>query len=47
MGPVAEDLLGKAGIDGARRAEELSVREYEYLAVVSAGFSDIAKPARR
>lgn len=47
IGPVAEDLLGKAGIDGARRAEELSVKEYEHLAVVSAGLSDTGNPARR
>ena len=34
LGPMAEDLLTEAGIEGARRAEELSVREYEKLALV-------------
>jgi 16S rRNA (adenine1518-N6/adenine1519-N6)-dimethyltransferase len=28
---IAEELLGKAGIDGTRRAEQLSVQEYELL----------------
>ena len=35
LGQLAEQLLDKAGIDGARRAEELSVQEYEHLASVS------------
>jgi len=39
IGPVAEELLNKAGIDGGRRAEELSVQEYEHLAVA---FSNLA-----
>jgi 16S rRNA (adenine1518-N6/adenine1519-N6)-dimethyltransferase len=43
MGPVAAELLVKAGIDGARRAEELSVQEYEHLASVS---SSLAEPPR-
>jgi len=33
FGPVASDLLGKAGIDGKRRAEDLTVEEYERLAL--------------
>ncbi len=41
MGPAAEELLERAGIDGARRAEELSVREYEHLAMVSASLDGI------
>jgi 16S rRNA (adenine1518-N6/adenine1519-N6)-dimethyltransferase len=36
MGSIAERLLDKAGIDATRRAEDLSVQEYEDLAVVSA-----------
>jgi 16S rRNA (adenine1518-N6/adenine1519-N6)-dimethyltransferase len=35
LGPLAEQLLDKAGVEGARRAEELSVQEYEHLASVS------------
>jgi 16S rRNA (adenine1518-N6/adenine1519-N6)-dimethyltransferase len=47
LGPVAEKLLVKAGIDGARRAEELSVREYEHLAVASSSLAQSAKPPGR
>lgn len=43
MGSIAEQLLVKAGIDGARRAEELSVREYERLAGVSASLGNGAE----
>jgi 16S rRNA (adenine1518-N6/adenine1519-N6)-dimethyltransferase len=32
FGGIAAELLEKADIDGARRAESLSVREYECLA---------------
>ena len=32
IGPAVGELLGKAGIDGARRAEDLTVAEYERLA---------------
>lgn len=35
LGPVAGELLDKAGIDGSRRAEGLTVQEYERLAVLS------------
>ncbi len=31
-GKISEELLAQAGIDGSRRAEELSVPEYEHLA---------------
>jgi 16S rRNA (adenine1518-N6/adenine1519-N6)-dimethyltransferase len=34
FGSIAHDLLSRARIDGSRRAEELSVREYERLAQV-------------
>jgi 16S rRNA (adenine1518-N6/adenine1519-N6)-dimethyltransferase len=34
LGAISQDLLGRAGIDGSRRAEELSVEEYENLARV-------------
>ncbi len=34
FGPISSALLDRAGIDGARRAEDLSVQEYEHLAVV-------------
>jgi 16S rRNA (adenine1518-N6/adenine1519-N6)-dimethyltransferase len=44
LGPIAEELLTEAGIDGARRAEELSVQEYEKLALVH---SDLAGTIRR
>jgi 16S rRNA (adenine1518-N6/adenine1519-N6)-dimethyltransferase len=32
FGPIADALLIKAGIDGSRRAEDLSLQEYETLA---------------
>jgi 16S rRNA (adenine1518-N6/adenine1519-N6)-dimethyltransferase len=32
LGPIAQSLLSLADIDGSRRAEELSVQEYEELA---------------
>jgi 16S rRNA (adenine1518-N6/adenine1519-N6)-dimethyltransferase len=32
LGPIAQSLLSLADIDGSRRAEELSVQEYEKLA---------------
>jgi 16S rRNA (adenine1518-N6/adenine1519-N6)-dimethyltransferase len=34
LGPIAGDILDLAGIDGARRAGDLSVSEYEHLARV-------------
>ncbi len=34
FGAISHALLSRAGIDGARRAEELSVQEYEYLALI-------------
>ncbi len=34
FGSISSALLDHAGIDGARRAEDLSVQEYEHLAVV-------------
>lgn len=34
IGPVADALLAKARIDGGRRAEQLTVHEYEHLAHV-------------
>jgi 16S rRNA (adenine1518-N6/adenine1519-N6)-dimethyltransferase len=34
FGAVAEDLLKRAGIDGSRRAEDLSVRDFEGLAQI-------------
>jgi len=34
FGAISRTLLNRAGIDGARRAEELSVQEYEYLALI-------------
>ncbi len=34
FGTITRDLLGRAGIGGSRRAEELSVREYEHLAEI-------------
>jgi 16S rRNA (adenine1518-N6/adenine1519-N6)-dimethyltransferase len=34
FGPVAEEILGRAAIDGARRPEQLSVAEYERLSAV-------------
>lgn len=34
LAPIAEELLCAAGIDGSRRAEQLSVQEYEHLARV-------------
>ncbi len=39
LGPVAESILDLAGIDGTRRAEDLSVSEYEHLAEVFGDFS--------
>jgi 16S rRNA (adenine1518-N6/adenine1519-N6)-dimethyltransferase len=40
LGTIARDLLNKAGIDGSRRAEALSVEDYEHLAhVLHAYFS--------
>jgi 16S rRNA (adenine1518-N6/adenine1519-N6)-dimethyltransferase len=32
FGTISHSFLGRAGIDGSRRAEDLSVREYEHLA---------------
>jgi 16S rRNA (adenine1518-N6/adenine1519-N6)-dimethyltransferase len=32
LGTLAPLLLERAGVDGSRRAEELSVEEYEHLA---------------
>ncbi len=32
FGEISHELLNRAGIDGSRRAEELSVQEYEHLA---------------
>jgi len=32
FGSISPALLRRAGIDGSRRAEQLSVREYEHLA---------------
>jgi 16S rRNA (adenine1518-N6/adenine1519-N6)-dimethyltransferase len=37
IGSVATEILQKAGIDGSRRAEQLSVREYERLARILHG----------
>jgi len=34
FGKIVHDFLSRAGIDGGRRAEELSVQEYEHLACV-------------
>lgn len=34
FGPISGALLGRAGIDGSRRAEDLSVADYERLAAV-------------
>lgn len=34
FGAVAQILLARAGIDGSRRAEDLSVQEYELLALI-------------
>jgi 16S rRNA (adenine1518-N6/adenine1519-N6)-dimethyltransferase len=34
FGPVSERLLARAGIDGSRRPEQISVSEYEHLAEV-------------
>ncbi len=39
LGPPAEAILNLAGIDGTRRAEDLSVGEYEHLAEVFRDFS--------
>jgi len=36
IGPVAEEMLLRTGIDGTRRAEDLSVREYQGMAAVLA-----------
>ena len=47
IGPVAGRLLREAGIDGTRRAEDLTVREYERLAVVSSDLGLGASPPRR
>lgn len=38
FGEIADRLLNKAGIDGSRRAEQLSVQEYEHLAQVFQSF---------
>jgi 16S rRNA (adenine1518-N6/adenine1519-N6)-dimethyltransferase len=34
IGAIAYPLLARAGIDGSRRAEELSVQEFEHLASI-------------
>jgi 16S rRNA (adenine1518-N6/adenine1519-N6)-dimethyltransferase len=34
LGAIARDLLRRSGIDGSRRAEELTVEEYEHIARV-------------
>jgi 16S rRNA (adenine1518-N6/adenine1519-N6)-dimethyltransferase len=34
LGPLAQEVLVRAGIDGTRRAEDLSVQEYERLSYV-------------
>ncbi len=43
FGPVSERLLTAAGIDGERRAEDLSVRDYEHLALT---YERLFNPAR-
>ncbi len=47
VGPVAEEALRQAGIDGGRRAEELSVKEYEHLTVVAASLGNAAELPQR
>jgi 16S rRNA A1518/A1519 N6-dimethyltransferase RsmA/KsgA/DIM1 with predicted DNA glycosylase/AP lyase activity len=32
LGKTADDILRQAGMDGARRAEDVTVEEYEHLA---------------
>jgi 16S rRNA (adenine1518-N6/adenine1519-N6)-dimethyltransferase len=34
LGAISQNLLDRAGIDGSRRAEDLTVREYENLATI-------------
>jgi 16S rRNA (adenine1518-N6/adenine1519-N6)-dimethyltransferase len=34
LGSISNALLSRAGIDGSRRAEDLSVQEYEHLALI-------------